>query len=213
MTHAGGEILIVGGYGEVGRRIAMILAQAHAQSVIVAGRNPDRASEHPATRIDVDDEASIDAALHGVELVVACVRQRQPRLLRAAVRRRIAYTSIAPPQTDGSALDPLRAEAERKGARVVLGAGIEPGISSVLARVGADRVGKFDAVETALLLGVGDAFGADRSACGVRSPWPSPISSTTPRRLARARGSGEAARARCMGLLAPSARGMLTKRL
>jgi saccharopine dehydrogenase-like NADP-dependent oxidoreductase len=84
--------------------------------------------------------------------------------LRAAVRRGIAYTSIAPPWLDAPALEPLKAEAERTGARIILAAGIEPGISSVLARVGADRLGKVDTIETALLLGVGDAYGADSMA-------------------------------------------------
>jgi saccharopine dehydrogenase-like NADP-dependent oxidoreductase len=164
MSRADSEILIVGGYGEVGRRLATILARARAGSVVVAGRHPDRASGLPARHIDVDDEASVETALQGVGLVVACVRQREPHLLRAAVRNGIAYTSIAPPWVDASALDLLRNQATRTGARIVIGAGIEPGISNLLARVGVDRIGKIDAVEIALLLGVGDAYGADSTA-------------------------------------------------
>ncbi len=168
----GKEILIVGGYGdvggygygEVGGRIAAILRETHGGAVVVAGRNPGRASNGPARPIEVDDEGWIESALRGVALVVACVRQREPRLLRAAVRLGIAYTSIAPPQMDAASIVPLHAEAQRTGARIVLGAGIEPVISSVLARVGADRVGKVDAVETALFLGVGDVYGADSMA-------------------------------------------------
>jgi saccharopine dehydrogenase-like NADP-dependent oxidoreductase len=164
MAAAGNEILIVGGYGEVGTRLAAILARAHGEAVVVAGRNPDRASGHPARRIDVDDEASVEKAMHGVGLVLGCVRQREPHLLRAAARHGIAYTSIAPPPMDAATLESLRDQATRTGARLVLGAGIEPGISNVLARVGADRVGKVDGVETALVLGVGDAYGADSMA-------------------------------------------------
>lgn len=164
MAAAADEILIVGGCGEVGRRLAAILARAHGEAVVVAGRNPGRASGRPARRMDVDDEASVEKALDGVGLVVACVRQREPHLLRAATRHGIAYTTIAPPPMDASTLESLRDQAMRTGARIVLGAGIEPGISNVLARVGADRVGKVDAVETALVLGVGDAYGADSMA-------------------------------------------------
>jgi saccharopine dehydrogenase-like NADP-dependent oxidoreductase len=154
-------ILIVGGYGEVGRRIARLLEVAHPGSVVVAGRNPERATGGPARRIDVDDPASIDAALPGIDVVVACVRQREPHLLHAAVRRGIAYTSIAPPWMPWPELEPLHAEARRTGARIVAATGLEPGISSVLARVAAERLGTVDAIETALLLGVGDAYGAD----------------------------------------------------
>lgn len=96
--------------------------------------------------------------------MVACVRQREPHLLRAAVRRGIAYTSIAPPWMPWPAVQELDAEARRTGARIVLAAGIEPGISSVLARAAADRVGHVEAIETALLLSVGDCYGTDSMA-------------------------------------------------
>lgn len=159
-----GSILIVGGYGEVGRRLAAQLEATEPNRVIVAGRHPEQANGMPARRIDVDDPASIELALEGVDVVVACVRQREPHLLRAAIRCGIAYTSIAPPWMAWSETEPLRAEAKRTGARVVLAAGLEPGITSVLVRVAADRLGQVDAVETALLLGLGDAYGADSMA-------------------------------------------------
>ena len=158
------EILIVGGYGVVGSRIAEILRRTHGRAVVVAGRNPERARGERSRHIDVYDEASIEHALEGVSLVVACTRQRNASLLRAVVRHGIAYTSIAPPWIEPAALTPLREQAVHTGARIVLAAGIEPGISSVLARIGADYVGKVETIETALLLGVGDAYGADSMA-------------------------------------------------
>jgi saccharopine dehydrogenase-like NADP-dependent oxidoreductase len=82
-------------------------------------------------------------------------------VLRAAIRRGLAYTSIASPWLPWPEIEPMHAEAQRTGARIVLATGLEPGISSVLARVGADRVGNVTAVETAVLLSVGDAYGAD----------------------------------------------------
>jgi hypothetical protein len=41
----------------------------------------------------------------------------------------------------------------------VLGAGLAPGISSLLARLGADRVGAVESVEVGVLLSVGDTYG------------------------------------------------------
>lgn len=72
----GAEILIVGGYGEVGRRVASQLDAQFGDRIVVGGRNPDRASDRRAKRIDVDDPASVDAALDGVGVVMACVLQR-----------------------------------------------------------------------------------------------------------------------------------------
>ena len=157
------KILIVGGYGEVGSRLAAQLEASHPNRVIVAGRHPEQATGL-TRRIDVDDPDSVERALDGVGVVTACVRQREPHLLRAAVRRGIAYTSIAPPWMAWAEIEPLRAEAKRSGSRVVLAAGLEPGITSVLVRAAADRLGQVDVVETALLLGLGDAYGADSMA-------------------------------------------------
>lgn len=155
------DILIVGGYGEVGRRIAALLEPTHPGSVVVAGRNPPPATALRSRRIDVDDPASIEDALTGVGTIVACVRQRDPHLLRSAIRHGIAYTSIAPPWIEWPELRPLHEEAQRTGARLIFGTGLEPGIASVLAKVAADRLGQVDAIETALLLSVGDAYGQD----------------------------------------------------
>lgn len=155
------KILIVGGYGEVGRRLAAQLETAAPDRVIIAGRHPEQARGLPARRIDVDDPASIEQALDGISVVVACVRQREPHLLRAAVRRGLAYTSIAPPWMPWPETGSLRAEAERSGARIILAAGLEPGITSVLVRTAADRLGGVESVESALLLSLGDAYGAD----------------------------------------------------
>jgi saccharopine dehydrogenase-like NADP-dependent oxidoreductase len=159
-----GDILVVGGYGQVGLRIAAQLETEHPRRVVVAGRHPERAAWARVKRIDVDDPASIEAALEGICAVAACVRQREPHLLHAAIRRGLAYTSVAPPWIAWPDVAALHEEARRNGARAVLAAGLEPGISSVLARIGAEKVGRVDSVETALLLGVGDAYGADSTA-------------------------------------------------
>lgn len=160
----GGKILVVGGYGEVGRRLAALLESAQRGRVIVAGRHPEHAKGLPARKIDVDDVVSIDRGLDDIEVVVVCIRQREPHVLRAAIHRGIAYTSIAPPQVSWAALEPLRVEAQQTGARIVLGAGLSPGITSVLVRSAADRLDRVDSVETALLLSVGDTYGSDSMA-------------------------------------------------
>lgn len=156
------RVLIVGGHGEVGRRLASELEAAEAGRVILGGRHARSTLGLPAIRIDVDDPGTFAPALEDVGL--ACVRQREPHLLRAALERGIAYTSIAPPWIPWAETRPLHERAQRTGARLVLAAGIEPGITSVLARASADRLGGVDAIESALLLSLGDAYGADSMA-------------------------------------------------
>jgi hypothetical protein len=149
------DLLIIGGYGEVGRRLAARLQATHR--VRVGGRNG-------GVRVDVDDPGSVARALDGIGTVVVCVRQHDAHVLRAAVRRGLAYTSVAPPRMDEAQLAALDEEARQTGARVVVGAGLEPGIASILARVAADRAAPADEIETALLLSTGDIYGPDSMA-------------------------------------------------
>jgi saccharopine dehydrogenase-like NADP-dependent oxidoreductase len=165
-------ILIVGGYGTIGRRLAADLAPDYPGRINVAGRRVERAAQFAAVLghgargrpIDVDDPASVEAALDGVSLVVSCIDQSEPHLLRAAIAHGLAYTDITPHLMQRRPTDAMKSDATHSGARIVLGAGLAPGISSMFARLGADRVGAVDRIESSILLSIGDVFGpASRS--------------------------------------------------
>jgi saccharopine dehydrogenase (NAD+, L-lysine-forming) len=163
----GTDILITGGYGTVGRRVAADLAPDYPGSVVVAGRSAEKAAQlvvelgHGVRgrRVDVSEPDSIEAALDGVGVVMSCINQPEPHLLRAAIRRSLAYTDIAPHLMTRRPTAAMKAEAAQSGARIVLGTGLAPGISSLLARLGADRVGAVESVESNVLLSVGDTYG------------------------------------------------------
>jgi len=163
-------ILIVGGYGVVGRRIAAELGPDYPDRVIIAGRNSARADAAAAEighgalgrRIDVTLPSSLAAALNGVAVVISCIDQPDRALLWAAIDRGMGYTDITPHLTElgrGAAYEQIDAAARSSGARLVLGTGIVPGISSVMARALADMLGGADKIETALLLGANDVSG------------------------------------------------------
>src|SRR5215204_6166125 len=163
----GTDILIIGGYGTVGRRVAADLAPDYSGRVVVAGRSAEKAAQLAAElghgvrgrRVDVGDLGSVEAALDSVGLVMSCIDQPEPHLLRAAIARGLAYTDIAPHLMTRRPTEAMRAEAVQTGARIVLGTGLAPGISSLLARLGADRVGAVESIKSNVLLSVGDAYG------------------------------------------------------
>ena len=140
----GTDILITGGYGTVGRRVAADLAPFYSGRVVVAGRSAEKAAQLAAElghgvrgrRVDVGDLGSVEAALDSVCLVMSCIGQPEPHLLRAAIARGLAYTDIAPHLMTRRPTEAMRAEAVQTGARIVLGTGLAPGISSLLARLG-----------------------------------------------------------------------------
>src|SRR5215207_5327645 len=163
----GTDILIIGGYRTIGRRVAADLAPDYPGRVVVAGRSAERAAQFAAElmygvrgrRVDVGEPLSVEAALEGVGVVMSCIDQPEPHLLRAAITRGLAYTDIAPHLITRRPTEPMKARAAQSGARIVLGAGLAPGISSLLARLGADRVGAVECIASNVLLSVGDAYG------------------------------------------------------
>jgi short subunit dehydrogenase-like uncharacterized protein len=164
------DILIVGGYGVVGRRIAAELGPDYPGRVVIAGRSRARADE-AATAIghgvrgriiDIAVPSSIAAAFDGVAVVISCIDQPGRTLLWAALERGLRYTDITPHLTElgrGAGYEKIDAAARASGARLVLGTGIVPGISSVMARALADGLGGADEIETALLLNAADVSG------------------------------------------------------
>jgi saccharopine dehydrogenase (NAD+, L-lysine forming) len=164
------DILIVGGYGVVGQRIAADLGPDYPGRIIIAGRGQARAQETAGAighgvrgrSIDVAVPSSVDAALEGVAVVISCIDQPGRTLLWAAVERGLRYTDITPHLTElgrGAAFEKIDAAARASGARLVLGTGIVPGISNVIVRALADALGGADEIETALLLGAADVSG------------------------------------------------------
>ena len=163
-------ILIVGKYSMVGRRIAAELGPDYPGRVVIAGRNSARADAAAAEighgvlgrSIDVTLPSSVTAALKGVAVVISCIDQPDRALLWAAIDRGMGYTDITPHLTElgrGTAYERIDAAARSSGARLVLGTGIVPGISSVMARALADLLGGADKIETSLLLGANDVSG------------------------------------------------------
>ncbi|WP_306061045.1 saccharopine dehydrogenase family protein [Natronococcus wangiae] len=161
------SILVAGGYGTVGRYITDDLASTFPGRVIAGGRDEQKASALAdkvgngvvAQHLDVTDADSIDAALEGVGFVINTIDHPDARLFRAAIDHGFAFTSITPVLPVWETARSLSDRAEETGARIVLGTGIQPGISNMLARLGATRVGTVDTVSTALVLSIGDEFG------------------------------------------------------
>jgi saccharopine dehydrogenase-like NADP-dependent oxidoreductase len=111
--------------------------------------------------MDVDDPATVGPALEGVGTVMTCVAQRELTLLKTSIARGLAYTDIAPRLAFWEGAEAMDAEARRTGARILLGAGLSPGISNMMARRLANALGRVDRIETSILLSLGDEYGPD----------------------------------------------------
>ncbi|MFV2045238.1 MAG: saccharopine dehydrogenase NADP-binding domain-containing protein [Anaerolineales bacterium] len=161
------KILIVGGYGGVGRTIARILSDEFPQQIVVAGRSYDKASQfsvelgHSVSpmELDITSEALPTALLDEVALVVMCVDQDETRFVEECIRRGIDYIDITASYDFLSKLEKLDAEAKTHGSTVVLSVGLAPGVTNLLAGYAKSRIEAVEHVDMFILLGLGEEHG------------------------------------------------------
>ncbi|PFX01628.1 hypothetical protein CJ469_01161 [Nocardia farcinica] len=114
-------VLVLGGYGAVGAHLVRLL-RAQGIPALAAGRDATRADR----ALDVTDLDSVAAALAGVSTVVNCAGTEDVRLAAACAGRGIAFLEIS------ATSDYVRA-LERVDGPVVLGVGLAPGLTTLLA--------------------------------------------------------------------------------
>ncbi|MBI4953423.1 MAG: saccharopine dehydrogenase NADP-binding domain-containing protein [Myxococcales bacterium] len=150
------RVLVVGGYGAVGHEVGRVLAADRDRlDLVVGGRDAAKAAAVAAElgvehlRVDVDDRASVDAALAGIDLVVNCfIATREPSLAvpEAAATKGIAYVDVAGvPESFCERVLGLGDAAKASGATLVTALGLNPGLVGLL--VAAQRA-HFDALQS-----------------------------------------------------------------
>ncbi|GAA2368243.1 hypothetical protein GCM10010404_23390 [Nonomuraea africana] len=157
-----GAVLILGGYGAVGRQAAAELVRDRpGGTVIVAGRDPSAARPVPGTtamRVDASDPADLDRALEGVEAVLMCAELDNAAVARACLERGVHYLDVTASHRLLEAIAELDELAVRRGATAVLSVGLVPGVTNLLVRhcVERSRTGR---ARVGVLLGSGERHG------------------------------------------------------
>lgn len=161
------KILVVGGYGGVGRTIAEFLSDKLPEQVIVAGRNFYRASQFSAElnqrvlpmQLDIFDRTLPEDLFDDVSMVVMCVDQHDTRFVEACIRRGIDYIDITANYGFLSQLEALDAGAKSSGSTVVLSVGLSPGLTNLLAGYANSQIEAVEHVDIFILLGLGEEHG------------------------------------------------------
>ncbi|WP_046468088.1 saccharopine dehydrogenase family protein [Allosalinactinospora lopnorensis] len=156
------RILILGGYGAVGREAAAALVRLLPEAaVVVAGRDPDTARPVPgatAMRVDAADEADLARALDGVDAVLMCAELDNARIARACLERGTGYLDVSATHRLLAGIGELDGLAREHGATAVLSVGLAPGVTNLLAASCAERSGAAE-VEIGVLIGSGERHG------------------------------------------------------
>ena len=145
------RVLVLGGYGNFGRRIAERLGQAHTGlEVIVAGRDLDRASglcerlqllaapgsSFQAVRLDIDSATlADDLAVLAPDIVIhTCgpFQGQDQRVPKACIQAGAHYIDLADDRRFVCDIRALHAQAQARGLLLVSGASSVPGLSSTV---------------------------------------------------------------------------------
>ncbi|GLZ06585.1 hypothetical protein Acsp03_40510 [Actinomadura sp. NBRC 104412] len=165
----GGSIVVLGGYGAVGKATAEILGRRFPGRVVVAGRSWDRAERLVrssdaalrAARVDVERPDEVNCVLRGAALVVMCVERANTAVARACLERGVHYVDVSASAPVLESIAALHDLAVSNAATAVLSVGVAPGLTNLLARRCAERLSDARTVDLSLLLGLGGEHGAD----------------------------------------------------
>lgn len=160
------RILIVGGYGVVGRQIAGLTAARHPDVELwIGGRSAQAASacaaSFPGARGIVVDVDSLDPLAGFAELpnlIVAVANDRDDNLLLAAARREIAYVDITR-WTPRLIKAMERLSAVPLKAPVVFASGWMAGVAASVAAHYGKGFGEISSIEIDILYGIKDRAG------------------------------------------------------
>lgn len=156
-------ILVVGGYGAVGRALCQSLQESPNLSIVVAGRNLAKA-EHFAARtgaaarqIDLCNPASWPCATEGIDMAIVCMDQNDTRFVRYLMERHIHYVDLSANDLLFRQIEELSWPSE---AVALLSVGLAPGLTNMLAKACANHVELADKVTIGLMGGTGDMHGS-----------------------------------------------------
>jgi len=156
------RIIIIGGYGAFGARVAERLARERACEIVIGGRSAEKASQYAEqlarTAKAKVTHAPLDATTATPDTIRASgaralinasgpFQKQDYRLARACIAAGCHYIDLADARAFVTGITDLDAEARAANVSVVSGASSVPGLSSAVVQEFAGRFAKLDAVE------------------------------------------------------------------
>lgn len=162
-----GKILIVGGYGAVGKIISTTLGSLFPKKVIVAGRNYLKAKNLSTElnqnvvplELDISSIIENDKRLDDISLVIMCIDQENITFITQCIERSINYIDITANYKFLSKIETLDELAKKNNSTVILSVGLAPGLTNLLAKRSSENVKNIQFANIYILLGLGEKHG------------------------------------------------------
>lgn len=163
------KILIVGGYGQVGKYVTLELVNVFPKNVIVAGRNLEKANAFAqendnlfeTLKLNIYDKDSFSASIVNVKIAIMCLSPNNNDFAKYCIENGIHYIDISPSNDVAKNIEKFKVEAENNHSTSVLGVGLSPGLSNLLVKKLNQNVTVLEKVNINLMLGLGEAHGQD----------------------------------------------------
>ena len=161
------KILILGGTGQIGQQVAKDLLEHTSARITLTGRrnNPNSSlltSENVSFRqLDLDWQDKLRQAIADHDLVIHCAgpfHRRDGRVLKACIAEKTNYVDVSDHRCLYEKIKPLRSEVESAGIIAICNAGVFPGISNSMVRLGVEQLDQPEKIE--LYYGVAGSGGA-----------------------------------------------------
>ena len=160
-------LLILGGYGATGRPLTKHLLTQTQYSIVIAGRNMEKAQAFvdslqnarvTAARVDAANPASLRGALHGLDflLVAAPTTHHAGTVVCAALEAEVDYLDVQYSDAKLGALRLHEKEVIQKRLCFVTEAGYHPGLPSAMIRYAASKLDRIESARTAGSLNMGN---------------------------------------------------------
>lgn len=159
------KIMIIGGYGSVGRIIAQQLGKSFPGKIVVAGRNFKRAEELALANdnrlipleFDLFQNHEKSPAISDVKLVVMCLDQSSTDFVKLCISRGIDYIDITASYSFISKVERLKTESSHS--TVVMSVGLAPGLTNLLTQFSRDYFDSLERADISIMLGMGEKHG------------------------------------------------------
>jgi saccharopine dehydrogenase-like NADP-dependent oxidoreductase len=164
------KILIIGGYGAVGKVVSKILAIQFPGKVIVGGRHLQKAASMieqfnlDALPISIDISSRVFDKINFEEIhaVISCIEYlKDDNFILLCIKNKIHYTELATSYEAYMRLFKYKNEVEKSKMCLIPGVGLMPGLSGVFAQNAISRLNKIREVQSFILLGLGENHGLD----------------------------------------------------
>lgn len=161
------KVLIIGGYGEVGDKVASLLYPKHSYNLVIAGRNLGKATTLAtqlgegveACAIDLSLETGFGDVLSNVKMVIMCIDCKNTLFLENCWAENIVYLDITASYNVIQQLESMSESVKAMGSTVLCSVGVAPGLTNLAAKLCLEENQEASDIDIVIMLGLGEKHG------------------------------------------------------